>query len=555
MNNYISVHKTQLLDSLESQVFYANLASVVIGESGLGKTFLIKSLCLRLKNQVDLVKVDAEKISEQIEIDQKIIKQLDLNTNSLKEWLENKVSSTQTQLEFNKILLVIDNAHILTEECLDYLLSLAKVITNQNQNLIYLLLVGESELAPKLNATPVLKQQPDFCVVFELQPIEIDETRHLIADFQDLDVEAAELLYDSQKFEFFWKLSRGIPGKLHYQLHRWLTETEKNNEPYQKIEDENKKNNQLILSIGYSCLALLLILVLVYQDDINELFLTEENNQPEIEFIELPLPQNAPSQKTLNQQTIDNDLGDSNSDENNSEGKSLSDKLLAEKGLIGKEAPSVLLTDNTTEFDAEKLKFNDKTSQKTKVSQNTNAFQEGGNQEAAKTEITDLNVVDETRKPKNLIQNNDGDTSISSQPKRVTDIAKKPIEADQVKQESKKISEVLEKSEPIAEGFQLMQGERALLTKQQSGFLLQWVAVSQLESAKRFVYKHPLKDQMFIFRRKQKAGYFYLVASGDYQTRLLADEARASFTLKGYPGNPWIKSFKSVQQDIKALNS
>ena len=72
MDNYISLQKNQLLDSLENQVRFSQLVAVLVGEKGIGKSFTLDCLQNRLEEEVSLAHIDAS-IEIQEEQLQKVI--------------------------------------------------------------------------------------------------------------------------------------------------------------------------------------------------------------------------------------------------------------------------------------------------------------------------------------------------------------------------------------------------------------------------------------------------------------------------------------------------
>ena len=147
--SYVSLHKCQLLDSLENQVLFADLTSVIVGHKGYGKSFLLEQLHKRLDGQVYVSQIQADSVMTPAQLEKSISLQLGLSWQASEQSLVEKINSTLEQ----RILLTVDDAHLLSLYCLDFLLGLVNKL-NEQQNLIYIVLAGESNLAKKLNATP-----------------------------------------------------------------------------------------------------------------------------------------------------------------------------------------------------------------------------------------------------------------------------------------------------------------------------------------------------------------------------------------------------------------
>lgn len=270
MLSYISLHKRQLLDSLENQVLYADLVSAILGDKGIGKTYILEQLHSRLAELVYLSPIDADAVMTPTQLQKTMSIQLGLGWEESDKTLLEKITLGLDK----RVLLTIDNAHLLSKSCLEYLLVLANQQRLDKKVVLYIVLVGEVSLAKKLNETPTLKNNLELCAVFELKEFEKQETKPLVADFQSVDVELAESLYDKQKFDYFWNLSQGNPGELNYQLNQWLEECS-----IKKSAKNNvSKKRQYILSTVYALLATILISALIYQDDINQMILPAESD-------------------------------------------------------------------------------------------------------------------------------------------------------------------------------------------------------------------------------------------------------------------------------------
>jgi len=214
---YITLNKKQLLDSLEHQARFSELPAVVIGERGLGKTFIFHQLQNRLGGEVQLAPINAKLDLSLQQLEKTLRLQLGVP------WQETKQSLLEglTAMQVERAAILIDDAHLLSENCLHYLLSLVIEAKQSDTVELFLLLLGEAQVASKLAETEALKAQPDLCVVFELEPFAEQETKSLIAEFQGLDTSQVDKLYPQQRQDYFYQLCEGNPGDLKEQLERW----------------------------------------------------------------------------------------------------------------------------------------------------------------------------------------------------------------------------------------------------------------------------------------------------------------------------------------------
>ena len=499
---YVSIQKSQLLDSMENQALYADLCSVVISPSGLGKSFFIEQLAIRLDGQLNLSQIIATPEMTVDQLEKTVSLQLGLSWRQSDDLIERA-----TERFDRRSLVTIDDAHLLTNNCLDYLMTLVANQLAARETKVFLVLAGDARLAKKLNQTEALIDNPNICVVFELQPIEQQETKHLVAHFQSIDVGTAEALYDEQKLDYFWQLSRGNPADLEYQLNRWLTESVVKKDAPQSLPASRKYG----LAFLYSLIAVALILTLVFQSDINQLIDSAENNnspaaiEPVKTFAEPTEGTSLPSTSKklrLDQEPITINAPDQNVKQAAERSQSVQDQVLTERDsrhadTSSEPAPSSLALEEETP-----------------------------NPVSSKTDSS-TRSIDEKAQTSSKV-------SIPKKQAAKDLAARKDRGADN-------------------KNFILTEDEQALMNYADNQYTLQWLGVSSLASAQKFRDEHPLKSQMLVFRRKQSGKILYLLVSGQFNSRDDADHSRVVYQDRGYPGTPWTKSLAAVKKEIMSL--
>ena len=513
--SYVSLQKSQLLDSLENQVLYADLCSLVIGEQGIGKSYFLEQLNVRLEGQVNLSQLEALNEMSVAQLEKSISLQLGLS------WSESDNLIQRVADRFDRrVLITIDNAHQLPLTCLEYLMMLVEEQLAARETHVFLVLAGDASLAKKLNQTSALSNNPNICVVFELQPIEQSETKHLVADFQSVDVGTAEALYDEQKLEYFWQLSKGKPGELQYQLNRWLSESSVKKE----LPEETSNTRKYTLAAAYSVIAFSLILVLIYQDDINRLI--EGSSESHISTA-------SESGSSTAKQSYLKANSQSSDDEN-----------------------SDLMEDSTSEPELTKQPD----SVVSQAPQNNDATsQEGLTEEVEISQPSESqakeSAISQTLESEPLPQSEDQPVDSAPPESQQVSIEDKPT--DKVEQSNPKIipsdKTLPANTAELANNNNLSADESRLMSMDDKLFTLQWVGVSSIAAAEKFRSGHPLKKQMLIFRRKQSTGFLYLVVSGQFLSRIDADHSRIIYQRRKYPGKPWIKTISAVKKDISSL--
>ena len=494
--SYVTSQKGLLLDSLENQVLYANICCVIVGEEDIGKSYLIDKLRSRVRSEVFVSEIASEPVLTQAQIEKTICLQLGLSWQENEQSLLEKISENAER----RTLLTIDDAHLLSPSCLDFVIGLVKSQVDSGEPCLFVVLAGEVSLAKNLSETPNLKNDPNLCALFELQPFEQWETKPLVAEFQETDVATIEAIYDQQKLDYFWQLSDGNPGRLRYQVQKWVSQDSAS--PKRK---QTKERFKYLSAIGYGVVAVLLILALIYQDSINQLISPEQKGEQIVD-----------SKIEKKQKRADNSQ---NTSDVNSKSNSDSDSDL-----------------QSTDQHSDKLE----TKLKPKVE-----LQESKNRQ--------ILVKEEKEKAGNISEEKDKDKLVatSSQENKVTEIAKVQKKQEEVgKPKSEKLNQDVKK-EPKPANSDYSEDERELLRLDDKSYTLQWVGVSELEAAKSYISKHPLASQMKVFKRRSSKSPLYLVVSGNFNSKLDASNARDIYQQRNYPGKPWIKSLAAVKKEIR----
>lgn len=498
MSFYVSQQKSELLDSLETQVRFSQLVAVLVGARGLGKSFLIEQLNGRLKDEVAIANVDASMAMSDDQLDKTISLQLGLSWQESNSDLASRISNTHSE----KVLITIDNAHLLSASCLEFLLKLNQEQLSDKQSSLFILLAGESNLPALINKTPTFTLHPEMCVVFEVEPIQQSETRAIIDSFSHPNSEVLKELKSGSKLDYFWQLANGNPAELNYHMSRWLDE----HSPTQIVQIGTKlKPNAILKAVVYSFLAITLSTMLVYQDEINQWIspTTDESKALSDKAYNNDTPgraEGAKQQKSNKQAVVQKKtIEQPKTDANNVESQ----------------------TDINQQFEnelAEDEKLNDS---KEATPNDTEDFKTG------QSKIAEQGHSEKSRKTK-----------------KTNDISASSIE-EQV-QPAPEASTSLKENTPI-----LTQDEQFLIAQESSWFVLQWAGVSSLGAAQRYRDAHIAKDQMHVYRRANKGGTLFMIVSDHFSNRALAEFALNDYLQQGVKEKPWIKSLGLVHKEIR----
>jgi type II secretory pathway predicted ATPase ExeA/septal ring-binding cell division protein DamX len=502
---YVSQQKCELLDSLETQVRFSQLVAVVVGARGLGKSFLLEQLQSRLKDEVALANIDASMAMSDEQLDKTISLQLGLSWQDSNVDLDTRIQNTHNE----KVLITIDDAHLLSASCLEFILQLNQRQLAHKQPTLFILLAGESSLPVMINRTATFTQHPEMCVVFELEPIQQAETQAIISTFSHPNSAVLKELKSNSKLDYFWQLSKGNPAELNYHMSRWLDE----HSPTQIVEVKNQAAPKTVFkAMVYSTLAIMLTTMLVYQDEINQwvspkanekntgpnVALPENSNEPPVSDLDNVVLTAPKKEKDEAQKQFDEELAN----------ETQSDEQLPPKAKLDQQKTDQVISDKTN---------------KVRLIDDAQVIKQVKTAEQQKSE---------TRKSK-LNQIND-------QPGlKVTTKSQGSVNSSEAQLNTDK------------KDISLSSDESSLLSDNSNHYVLQWVGLSNQSAAESYRDSHLAKSQMKIYRRSSKGKILYVIVSDSFSNRALAEFALNDYLQRGVKENPWIKSLALVQKEIK----
>lgn len=498
METYVSQQKKQLLDSLENQARFSQLVAVIVGEKGIGKSFLIQQLNQRLEDELATARIDASLAMTEDQLEKTIGLQLGLNWQETEIGLEQRIKNELQQ----KVLISIDDAHLLSSSCLEFILQLNQNQLQLQESVLFILLAGSSSLPGLINETITFKHHQEMCVVFQIEPLQQHETKAIVADFCSLLKDWHNDSYDEKKLDYFWQLSKGNPAELNYHVSRWLEE----NSETKIVEISEEGKTSYLRSFLYVLVVAVLVGTLFFQNDINQWIAIDSNT-------DLSAEENAHGQ--VEKLSLEKDPGA---------------KSKVKDDYVEPVVESPLQSSTTEPADK---------SQKEELSNQSNPETE--------TEKTAKKVAENKQIPAE-------ENTIKNVPAEKPQVAKNKDKKEIEKAESAPVTRSNEvKTEHSKNTLNLNSEEISLLKQDDKLFVLQWVGLSKLKAATQYRKEHPLADKMVIYRRASNGQVLYLVISDQFLSRMLADVAKAEYKKRSYPGKPWVKSMAAVKKEIAAF--
>ncbi|MBT4760264.1 MAG: AAA family ATPase [Bdellovibrionaceae bacterium] len=185
---------------------------VLIGEVGLGKTLLSRVL-LELGNESFYSALIFYPKLNDVELLQAILGELgeSASSNNLKELFdqitENLICSSQ---ENKKTILVVDEAQHLSVDALEVIRMLSNIEMNK-QKLIHIILIGQPELAKKLNSHECRQIEQRISTRVQLVAFNSSEVYFYIKESTETAGASNYLRFEKEATDYIYTLSKGNP--------------------------------------------------------------------------------------------------------------------------------------------------------------------------------------------------------------------------------------------------------------------------------------------------------------------------------------------------------
>lgn len=489
----------QRLDLLHHLVEYADLMLVVKGPHGAGKTALLDQLVGSPRDHWVVCRVDATPLTTRDQLLTLLTQQAGLNPPQLP--VDQLEQALAEQLEILQksgrvVLLVIDDAHALAAPVLGLLVRLHE-LSGENGKLLRVVLFAEPGLDEALRSPALRSLAQCITHTLDVPPFAREQSRefleHALAHWES---EAALPLAEQQVADAHEK-SEGLPGGL-LAAARELTQTAAADASTGTVAPPLSQRLLQPQSWVGAAVILLVLLALVFQDEINTLF--ESDQRPLVSAdrpgqVELPLPPTG------------------------TEPRSTTDRPPA--APVG-ELPQV-----------ETEPHSDPPAKPSEATASTSAPSPGTSEQSTQPGMTESAAVPERPEPAAASaaterpQPSDGGTA-------PPDSARRP-------------------SAPGAGDSPLVAGVRGrdwILSQPRERLTLQLFGVREIDALREFVSDHELADQVSAFRTRYQGAPWYVLLYGSYPDRTEAEKARDLLAKTLGRVQPWPRTFGSIQEQL-----
>jgi len=505
---YTESSRAQKLDILLHLSQYSHDILLVIGPEGSGKTTLLNQFSHKAEKTWKICQVDAHPLIDEEQLILRISHGFNLQVEhfDIDHAEQDLVNQLQTLLEKHDcVIIVVDNAQILSKNVLALLCRLATVKNEQNDISVRLILFSQSAIRPTISQLDITYR------IFDLPPFDELATKELIHHRMTIAGAKDEAVFSDHNINKIHKLSNGIPSNILDLGHKILTEappiqrkTYKGEaqtfEPQKQNQKQQKRKSKILPISGMLLLFSLAAVILGFQDDINRMFFfsKESDDLP----TKLQLPQESPPISDTHKE----DLGE-------------------KKTVVALKIPELEKdTPQDPDSQARVLDSQQPLADERKIASTNNPAEIEQKQNSAITPIVEPKpqaAIKPAPKPK-----------LKPKPKPKPKPKAKTQEPDKTSKDFKSEIWIL-KQNPKHRSLQLIAGYNyATLTNYVEKFRIP-------------------KDKLAYYRSQNKGKIWHSLLYGIYPDYQAANSAAKTLGKKLGTNKPWIRKLKSIQNDIK----
>ncbi len=499
---FTAAGQRDLLDRLLHLCQFSNSLLVLLGEEGSGKTRIAHAFLDSLAEQDNLSFLPITQGQGIAQVLPALVEDLELapeqmDIASLQACVEAFIAHEQPESE-GLAVVVMDNAHLLDKECLQWLMDLLAKYPQQQR--LHFLLCGVPQLLDRLDA---IKPADVLINDFYLQPFTLTEA----VDYLNFRMEMADYLgpeiFTEAMVSPWWRQAQGHLGHLHDCAQEKLLAS---------VAPQEKPRVAGGLPV-FHILAISAVLAVV-----GVLFLYLGEDKPPAQVQSLPAPAPIASVQPTDGADVKPIM------------PSLPDA-----------AANSAVQGQMTESQSQAV---NQVNQARDLDQLVNSLPDSGGSIAPSDAETSV-------QPSANIVNSVPDTQPSPNTKIVQ--AKPVVQEPEVKYEVKPaVTPKLVETKPAASSKSAQ--EQKILSWSASSYTIQLLGVSNQKAAQDYIAQQSNKAQLLLFKSKRLGKDWYVVIVGNY-----ASIAQARSAIEGLPGvqrkaGPWPRQLGAIQQEIRAAN-
>ncbi len=576
---FLDAERAQRINMLQHMVRFSNLLLIVQGPTGVGKTALMHRFRQTAEDDWQVCEIAANTM---IDAEQLLfqaaqgfgVRQLPQDASELQEMLYAKVATFHHNDQIP--ILIIDDAHELPKDALLAIFNLADAYVN-DVNLLRIILFCEPQIEKIINSKDVKSLRERVTHTMEVPPFDEAATAEYLKHRLAVAGFNGGSPFTPKIVKKIYRGSNGIPAKINDLAHEYLKQGDDNSEPQidspEEMVMEVEERKQAKPFVFITALVILVAMVLVFQDEINSIF--ESNDAEPIvalvdEEVVIEPAENNFDSKVVNVEDSDKPQISKELDIKEKIISLSDDKTAVKKETEGvteqsrkevSEQGTLALANNVETSEATQQPIPAESSpapvvpQITSISPNPVPISHeqqtvtiAGQGFSADSQV----MISWTEKEKQL---NSSQTKFVSDNQIQIAITVGMNEDDWgLKINNPGAGESNAFSFKVAD-TQIDEGYRKdkwLLAQNPTGFTLQLFGTNKKENADEFINEHKISDKAGYFYTKNKGQDWYSVVYGQY-----SDQTQATSAAKALPKSlkkikPWVRRLDDIQANINA---
>ncbi len=528
----------QRLDLLRHLTDNSEKILLLKGPEGAGKSALLHQYRQEARDEWDLCCLDATPELQPALFYSLLLKRFGI-TNDGEEGVDQLVRRFEMLCAAGRLpVIVLDEAHLLPAATLIALIRLFERRPG-TRALIRIVLFAAPEISVLLKSPQLQAMNLQSLQSFDL-PRFTENQAHAYIDFLlNTGRPGHDFTIVSGRLNRIVKSADGLPGRLASEIEQLFGERGKPDKSARAAVVSQKSGRvlalfsglPLTLLLGVGLLSVLLLLVLVFQKEINQLFEPDESVKVVDQTIS-KTPLELPKRRDIEHSELD-------------------ETTLPDTSQAQSEPPQLSLPELSSDISqAEIIRLEGSESQReiaAEVSPPSDIDAEASSPQPSAVESLDPR---ETDVPIAMVPPAEAQSNKSELEEIPSENGSEPLEEKEEKQEP------VQKSAPKAEvavaeaGAADILGDDWLARQEPDDYTLQLVGVRNEEAAKRFIRRHGLTGSVAYFKTLRKGETWYSVVHGVYPSREAALEGRSRLPDPLNKRDAWPRSFASVQSAI-----
>ncbi len=519
---YAEPVRAQRLDILHHLTGYSDELLLVTGPEGSGKSTLLQQYIAAASETWQVVRVEANGGIDERNLIQQIYHQLELNFRGathpeLLEQLEHHLDGLLHNARQG--VLLVDDAHHLTITALQRILQLATLRSFTDKPLLRVILFGEPGLAKKLD-DPLLAQFAGMPRrIIDLPPFDEEHSTHYLLHRLSAARFIAGEPFTEAALHKLHKQSGGWPGRLNSLAHQLLLESLPSSERPAELPGISDRDLYKPKRLVGASLVILILLTFIVWDVIGDLF----DSPPGTDTATAERPaDNAPaapaSPPASNERTQRALAIPARKDDPPPPPSASMDEAIAS------------ITENTARKESPAPHpHRPHPIGGTPQPRETAAVERPASRE-------DATPAPEASPPPRAETASQTDTQATAQ---AASAAAKPAgDAPRAK-----------RWQPLPEWVPAHRNDW-LLSRDPQHFTLQLIAGERLDTLRKFIQRHQLKQRLAFYQAQRKGKPWYALVYGEYASKQQAIDARSQLPRALRTQKPWIRRFGDIQQTL-----